>query len=1045
MENGYMKNPKLSIIIPVYNTEKYLADCLDSVVGQSWENLEVLIVDDCTPDHAMKIAQDYAERYPFIRILHHPENRGLFRARITGMQAMTGDYFAFLDSDDTVTLDYYRPMIKKAMATGADLVAGDFVEVMESGEMYYPNRIFQQTDLDLKGPEILDFLMRQAGQDYGCHVVWNKIYSYSLYTRIAPFLQNISTHFTMCEDVLYSVLLFGSATAMRNVHGEYYYYFRHEGAATSIKNANIEKCRNAIQDIATVFRYAEMYLVSAQADEVCFQGLKEWKYRLLKGWKCVIEQQIDGSRAAKRTLLKQIEAMSPTEQEEKCQSQEIAFVSVKMDGTPLQDIKQAIRKAECEYVSFDVFDTLILRPFWFPTDLFTFMEPDVTKILGTVDSVRFQGLRREAEYLARQYAVGSNKNSAGEVTLDEIYQSLCRICPQLEPYADQIEQLEIDCELRFCSPRKTAKEIVEFAQDLGKKVICVSDMYLSSEIIGQMLARCGYTGIERIFVSGEVGAHKRGGLLYRRVQQELGCKPSAFVHIGDNLEADVKKAREYGWKAFYLPKVSDCMENKVHGYQFGSLFNRLYRNNSGIRLTSNGFEAFFGMRCRLAVAANRLYDNPFIPIAQESDFNVDPGRIGYYAAGPYLLAIAQWLAELCRDENFDRMNFVARDGWLPMQAFEAVKGIYGLENLPSDYIYVSRKTVMPLLLTTPECLTTIPWSSYNMQSFKPSQFVGLVKNVCTQEGIRRLKQAAEQQKVAWNAPFGSNADFEKFLALFMEHCYDKALVLRYSEQVKRYYAPMFRGKAGSFDIGYSCRFEVVFKRLFGFDVTPCYLHTNSEIADLRAYVAGLRYYTFYDYKPAATTALREYSISCQGPSCTGFDCIDGRAIPVFEDYKTSFSAAYVTTQLQNAALQYVKDMVAIFGDDLKRIYARRMDASWPMEYFLHYPCAADADLFNAIPFEDEMWNGGRVTIRDAWQGDLDALQSRNGRGNRDGWDDRLDYYSMSKPKKWLVWLLVDRKILKDTAKRKLHDHPALLKVGGGCYHALRRVAHFFRR
>ena len=86
---------------------------------------------------------------------------------------------------------------------------------------------------------------------------------------------------------------------------------------------------------------------------------------------------------------------------------------------------------------------------------------------------------------------------------------------------------------------------------------------------------------------------------------------------------------------------------------------------------------------------------------------------------------------------------------------------------------------------------------------------------------------------------------------------------------------------------------------------------------------------------------------------------------------------------------------------------------------------------------------GRLTIRDFWQESLNAVHPHG--GQEDGWDGRLDYYSMSKPKKWLVWLLVDRKILKDTAKRKLHDHPALLKVGGGCYRALRRVAHFFRR
>lgn len=131
----------------------------------------------------------------------------------------------------------------------------------------------------------------------------------------------------------------------------------------------------------------------------------------------------------------------------------------------------------------------------------------------------------------------------------------------------------------------------------------------------------------------------------------------------------------------------------------------------------------------------------------------------------------------------------------------------------------------------------------------------------------------------------------------------------------------------------------------------------------------------------------ENIISYQGPSCTGFDCTSGQAKPVFEKYETPFSASYVTTQLQTAALQYVKDMVSIFGNDLKRVYARGMDASWPMEYFLHYPRPLDASLFDAIPFEDDM-GVGRVTIRDIWQESLNAIVSHNSQG--DGWDDRLN-------------------------------------------------------
>ena len=1031
---GDVTKPKLSIIIPVYNTEKYLAACLDSVVGQSWDNLEVLIVDDCTPDHAMEIAEDYAERYPFIRILHHPENRGLFCTRITGMEAMTGDYFAFLDSDDTVTLDYYRPMIKKAMATGVDMVAGDFIEVMESGEMYYPNRIFQQTDLDLKDREILNFLMGQAGQDYGCSMAGNKIYARHIYQDVAAFLDSLQFRLTTCEDVLYSVLFYASAKQFANVHGEYYKYYRHEEV-----NITYEKCRHSLLDVTTVFETAERFLKQTVKAAAYTRQLQTWEKRILDVWGNEIKR-CRCTQAQRRELNGLLENADISEAPSVPEC-ELPVHSIVMKNLPLQEIKQAIRQSDCEYVSFDVFDTLLLRPFWLPTDLFTFMEPDITQMVGSVDSIRFRGLRVQAEQSARQDAIDGNRNGVGEVTLDEIYRTLCRLCPLLEPYTEQIKQLEIECELRFCYARKTAKELVEFARDMGKKVICVSDMYLPPEIIGRMLERGGYTGINRIFVSCEAGYSKHSGSLYQYVQQQLGCKKSAFVHIGDNFESDVKRAQEAGWKAFYLPKTSDCMINQATGYRFSSIFNRLYRNNSGIWLASFGYDSFFGMRCRLAVAANRLYDDPFAPFDPHSDFNASPLRIGYFAVGPYLLAIAQWLAELCRDESFERMNFVARDGWLPMQAFNEIKAIFGLENLPSDYLYVSRKTVLPLLLNTPECLTTVPWSSYNMRTFNPEQFIEIVGSACTPEGVRRLKEATERQSLGWTVPFGNAVNFEKFLALFMENCYDKERIQRYSELVKSYYAPMFQGKTASFDIGYSCRSEVVFKRLFHFDVAPCYLHINGEITALRSYEAGLKQYSFYEYNPAVTGALREHIISYQGPSCTGFDCTGDRAVPVFEAYEEPFSARYVTTQLQTAALQYVKDMAAIFGNDLRRIYARRIDASWPMEYFLHNPTSADADLFNTIPFEDDM-GAGRLTIRNFWENGLKTVRSHSLCEEENG---RLDYYAMSKPKKWLVWLLVDRKIIKDTVKRKMGGHPTLLKFSEGCYHALRGVSSLFRR
>ena len=86
---------------------------------------------------------------------------------------------------------------------------------------------------------------------------------------------------------------------------------------------------------------------------------------------------------------------------------------------------------------------------------------------------------------------------------------------------------------------------------------------------------------------------------------------------------------------------------------------------------------------------------------------------------------------------------------------------------------------------------------------------------------------------------------------------------------------------------------------------------------------------------------------------------------------------------------------------------------------------------------------GRVTIRDIWQESLNGVRNHN--NTPDGWDERLNYYAMSKPKKWLVWLLVDRKIMKDTAKRKLKSHPLLLKISASCYHGLILIYHVFAK
>ena len=98
-----IKEPLLSVIIPVYGTEKLVPRCLDSILKSSYKNIEIVVVDDKSPGNIAEIISFYEDIYPNIKFIRHQENKGLYGARISGVEAASGDYIAFLDSDDRVS------------------------------------------------------------------------------------------------------------------------------------------------------------------------------------------------------------------------------------------------------------------------------------------------------------------------------------------------------------------------------------------------------------------------------------------------------------------------------------------------------------------------------------------------------------------------------------------------------------------------------------------------------------------------------------------------------------------------------------------------------------------------------------------------------------------------------------------------------------------------------------------------------------------------------------------------------------------------------
>lgn len=137
-------NPKISIIVPVYNVEQYLEKCIGSILEQSFTDFEIILVNDGSKDNSGVICDTYAERDDRISVIHK-ENGGLSSARNVGLDLAVGEYISFIDSDDWIDKEMFSILYNNSILYDADIVAGNIAEISKSGKI----RTFNQDLVDI--------------------------------------------------------------------------------------------------------------------------------------------------------------------------------------------------------------------------------------------------------------------------------------------------------------------------------------------------------------------------------------------------------------------------------------------------------------------------------------------------------------------------------------------------------------------------------------------------------------------------------------------------------------------------------------------------------------------------------------------------------------------------------------------------------------------------------------------------------------------------------------------------------------------------------
>ncbi len=625
-----------------------------------------------------------------------------------------------------------------------------------------------------------------------------------------------------------------------------------------------------------------------------------------------------------------------------------------------EEMKRAIAGSRYKVISFDVFDTLILRNVYEPADLFQFMDEDYNSLFETTACTRFFLMRMCAEDVCRKRVLASHKDYE-DITLDEIYDTMADLY-QLDPARlGKLKEKEIRLELELCKPRNCAKDLYDLAIYCGKRVICTSDMYLPKEIISEILKSNGYTDITDIYVSSETRAGKYTGKAYRLLPTWTGQPSEAILHIGDNYKTDVEQARNSGITSFYLPKASDLFWGKdkdmIKGESAAGIFLKSAAENDYHYPT----EQNLGLKCLLSQVINKFFDNPFTGFDTDSDYDIDPYYIGYFALGMHMWALADWITG--ESGEYSKIHFLSRDGYVLKQVYDIMNR--DRQHVPSCYTYMSRNIVALGDMAKKEDLWAIR-DKVTAYAATPGKMVKMLRPGIDKASDQAIESELQKHNISFEEEVGDEENFAKAINVIAKYV-DWEKINDYRSKLKDYYRSIFAENECIVDAGYNGRVEAAIGELTGIKLDSFYFHAGQDVLYERENRYAFKNRCFYNSHPIVSYMVREQFVSTLQPSVTGIEFIDDKPELKFGDHKADRYTEFITQTIQDSALLFAGDMMDSYSRYLKYIKYRPGDASRAFDHLCNQGKDIDIKIFSCTEFENDFAENVRLNLSDLWK------------------------------------------------------------------------------
>lgn len=358
-KNIVSKNPTISVVMAAYNASRSVGVTLQNILGQTYKNLEVIVVDDGSTDETARVVKAFQKTYDNIKLVTMKKNSGPFRARIVGADHATGSYLHFIDADDYLSLDFYRTTLTRALYTKADIVIGSIVLDFKNYGYIRDYPLINDLPFDtLAGRDVFGAFMDQGGLNFIFHMNSTKLYRMDLWHKARPHYDAVKNHLIMADDVAMNVpLWFFSERIERTPTATLFYVKDDNDSATSNYQISYKKMTKNIDDLKTVFGFFEHFLKANDEYSTYKTQLSQWRRAFVRVYNPNIHRA-PFTAEEKSGLLKELHSIAPYKTDETWLDTPFFHIN-----TPWKDGLELIKKDISDHNTNTVlfsFDSLVL-------------------------------------------------------------------------------------------------------------------------------------------------------------------------------------------------------------------------------------------------------------------------------------------------------------------------------------------------------------------------------------------------------------------------------------------------------------------------------------------------------------------------------------------------------------------------------------------------------------------------------------------------------------------------------------------------------------